>query len=81
MTTPTPQPGESEGAGLLTEKGVRQNHLPPEIHMDSAIMNSINPQLPYTEKMPVPRVLLLHANLNPTMNVMVIDGFERPLSP
>lgn len=81
MTTPTPQPGESEGAGLLTAKGVRQNHLPPEIHMDSAIMNSINPQLPYTEKMPVPRVLLLHANLNPTMNVMVIDGFERPLSP
>lgn len=44
-------------------------------------MNSINPQLPYTEKMPVPRVLLLRANLNPTMNVMVIDGFERPLSP
>lgn len=30
--------------------------------------------------MPVPRVLLLRANLNPTMNVMVIDGFERPLS-
>ena len=67
MTTPTPQPRESEGAGLLTVKGVRQNHLPPEIYMDSAIKNSINTQLLYTKTMPVPRVLLLCANLNPTM--------------
>ena len=49
--------------------------------MDSAIMNSINPQLLNTEKMSVPRVLLLCANLNPKMNVMVIDGFEETTLP